>query len=441
MKKRQTWGMAILLGCLILPCGALVRATDETLILIAEENKVKAELSPPDNTDIVSLQLSFQIDMPAEDAEKGQVSFEFDSGIDSGVKQYRYRPETGVLTVYISGREALFAAEKLNDKQALTLGNVVLEPNVTADVRVREGSLVTMVNDAFDLQRETLISSGAHVDAKGGNTEQPGQDNVEDWRPVEDVVNPGGAEENPGGAQNPGGTQTPGSAGENPGGADINPGGAQDPGNVDITPGDGQDPGSADVVPDGAQSGGSNGVWYPQQGGENIARPEDARPEGGWTGYRPTPENTVPADSGPATEPVTSTPVVQQPSVVPSGGRGILSAYKQLNQGGGTAGTEAAPPVLEAEETVRNLEENGEKDTAPEEVHQPQNSVPNRGQMILRVEKPKRPQIGTVAKVLLGAGLSALLALGVGMALIMIGDHRKRMRRLQRLHNKRKRQF
>lgn len=55
--------------------------------------------------DTTSLKVSFKLTSDA--LEKAEVSFSFDQGVTSSIREYRYHPDTGILTIYISGTEAI----------------------------------------------------------------------------------------------------------------------------------------------------------------------------------------------------------------------------------------------------------------------------------------------------------------------------------------------
>ena len=101
-----------------------VKAAEDTVSLQPDGNQVEAtlEFASDPKTDpvdeILSLQLSFQVKAENGSLGKDDVSFIFDSGIQSVVKESRYHADTGILNIYISGTKNLASLENL------TLGRV-----------------------------------------------------------------------------------------------------------------------------------------------------------------------------------------------------------------------------------------------------------------------------------------------------------------------------
>lgn len=172
---------------LLRPSGNKASVVLETDDMQSEEGKIKDE--------IVSLQISFQIETKAGDSQKNQVAFDFDKSITSAVKQYRYHKDTGILNVYVAGKEDLCQAEQLS------LGSIILnsdqENGTAASVKIVEQSLIT-VNKAFDKQT-SMLGTGT-LDAKadlivgnGGEAPKPPEDDKTEETPPsggEDSENP-----------------------------------------------------------------------------------------------------------------------------------------------------------------------------------------------------------------------------------------------------------
>ncbi len=131
----------------------------ETVSLESEGDKIKATLELPETSkeEIVALQLSFQIE--PEQGSVSDVSFEFDPGISgSAVTQYRYQQESGILNIYISGKNDIYG-----DQKTITLGKVVVNSNGNTSVRVEKDSFKT-VNKAFDkYEGEVNIGNGGQI--------------------------------------------------------------------------------------------------------------------------------------------------------------------------------------------------------------------------------------------------------------------------------------
>lgn len=131
----------------------------ETVSLESEGDKIKATLELPEASkdEIVALQLSFQIE--PEQGSVSDVSFEFDPGISgSAVTQYRYQEESGILNIYISGKDNIYG-----DQKTITLGKVVVNSNGNTSVRVEKDSFKT-VNKAFDkYEGEVNTGNGGQI--------------------------------------------------------------------------------------------------------------------------------------------------------------------------------------------------------------------------------------------------------------------------------------
>ena len=156
MIKKLIQGVGVTAVCLqlaLLP----IKAADPAVSLTKDGNNIRADLELTEstkNSDVVSLKLSFEVDKKPSESD---VRFEFDNGIASQVKEYRYHPESGRLNIYISGDKKLFEEEA--DK--FTLGTVVFSNNVKgATVSVVTDSFVT-VNDAFHMEEIKLPESSA----------------------------------------------------------------------------------------------------------------------------------------------------------------------------------------------------------------------------------------------------------------------------------------
>ncbi|MDO4262148.1 MAG: hypothetical protein Q4C82_08720 [Eubacteriales bacterium] len=160
MRKRiwQSMGAA-LLGCLLLALP--VQAAPQGEVSWSAEDGAQAVLAWPEDAEeeIRSLQLSFEI----ENAGNAKISFAFDEGITSKVKEYRY--QNGTLTVYVAGSENLRTAE------TLTLGEVKAEAagaeTVTVKVTPKADSL-RLVNGASSMEDFALESVvGTEITAEG----------------------------------------------------------------------------------------------------------------------------------------------------------------------------------------------------------------------------------------------------------------------------------
>lgn len=157
MVKKWIKRMGLAAGC-ILAYALPAYAAGESVSLEAKGNEAVVSLELPaegvsDNETANYDRIhSLQLGMKITSGSREHISFVFDEGITSDVKEYRYQQETGSLNVYISGQQNLFENEK-NEK--LIIGKVVLDSkagnNAAASVQVVEDSLKT-VNAAYNMQ-------------------------------------------------------------------------------------------------------------------------------------------------------------------------------------------------------------------------------------------------------------------------------------------------
>ena len=147
-----------------IPANPVIAAAKTAAVtLTVEGNEVKVALELPSEAqegqsnydETKSLQLGFQVNILRGEGEKYRLSFVFDNEITSSVKQFSYQEETGLLQIYLSGEQDLYAGS------GITLGRIVVEStgnsDVTASIRVAENSLKT-VNDAFELQEQPFTA-------------------------------------------------------------------------------------------------------------------------------------------------------------------------------------------------------------------------------------------------------------------------------------------
>ena len=131
---------AAVLLALILPAAAL--DADPAVTMTAEGDRAAVTLTLPDDQaeGVTSLRLSFDV----QTGREADVSFAFDGSLKSTVQQARYNAAAGRLTVYLSGREALFT------DGTLSLGEIRLSgtQNLTATVSLGENAL-ELANGAY----------------------------------------------------------------------------------------------------------------------------------------------------------------------------------------------------------------------------------------------------------------------------------------------------
>lgn len=192
--KRQIKNIVVLLSFILFTLP--VRAAEDTITLTsltsltsltAEDNKVEAVLiqgtGEAGAEEIISLQLSFQIDSANNKLKQNEVSFEFGSSVVSAVKEYRYQPETGILNIYISGNEHITGKENISGE--IPLGKVVISSKADAGiytVKVKDNSLRT-VNGAFYMDVPDIYAQ-TEEKVQIGSTEEGKEDTDEkddDW--------------------------------------------------------------------------------------------------------------------------------------------------------------------------------------------------------------------------------------------------------------------
>lgn len=168
--NRLIGGTGIFAAC-FLCWGIRSCALEQDVILKPEDDKVKVSIGGAEDT-VISMRLSLEVEVTEGNAD---VSFEFDPGVESTVKQYRYEKETGILNLYVSGN----TKQKIFQTEEFCLGRVVLDPgtgeSAVAAVRVTEDSLET-VNDAYDRQRVRVNASPEQKISVGMKEDDPEPD-------------------------------------------------------------------------------------------------------------------------------------------------------------------------------------------------------------------------------------------------------------------------
>lgn len=174
-----------------------VRATEkETVSLTNVDGQIEATLElpveeKPDGTitppeDIVAIQLSFQIS-GSGNIGKEDVSFEFGSGIPAGaIQEYRYQEDTGVLNIYISGKENIYSNKNIS------LGKVIVNSDEKTTVKVVKNSFKT-VNRAHGMyEGEVNTGDGGQTVGNGSLGGGSSDDDVgEIMKPPEETKKPG----------------------------------------------------------------------------------------------------------------------------------------------------------------------------------------------------------------------------------------------------------
>lgn len=170
-----------------------VRATEkESVSLTNVDGKVEATLELPGEAaeEIVALQLSFQIKTEEGTIQREDISFDFDTGFSgTAIKEYHYQEDTGILSIYISGKEDLYSGKSLNQAQnpEIPLGKVVVNSDRTASVKVVKNSFKT-VNKAHGMYEGEVNAGDGGETVNNGSTDGGANDGPEDG---EEMVSPG----------------------------------------------------------------------------------------------------------------------------------------------------------------------------------------------------------------------------------------------------------
>ena len=122
--------------------------------------------------EITAVSLSFQVNVTSGTSDKTSVWFAFDNSLPANIQEYRYNASTGRLTLYLSGKDALFK------ESSSLLGNIKAssqEGGVTLSVEPIADSL-KLVNTAHEtMNAPTMDGSGAVelVVGDGGENAKP----------------------------------------------------------------------------------------------------------------------------------------------------------------------------------------------------------------------------------------------------------------------------
>lgn len=146
-----------------------VKAADDSVALQVNGNKVEATFQSGTASgaqeEILSLQLSFALTSKEGKPKKNEVTFEFNSAIQSVVAESRYQESTGVLNIYVSGSSNILTGDETS------LGKVIFSPSAETaqySVKVVENSLKT-VNKAFYMEELPVIAPIEGNVTIGGN--------------------------------------------------------------------------------------------------------------------------------------------------------------------------------------------------------------------------------------------------------------------------------
>ena len=172
MKKRLMQGLALTLICLLAMTAPSEAALSDTILLNETDDGVEVSVKLAEKTEdtIYSLSISFQIDYTEGDGKGNGADFAFDEALRSVVQEYRYDPDDGILTLYISGRENLF------DEEELSLGTLELAEPETGTLTARigvAGNRMEMINAAHDAVSGAVSVAGSDVISLGTPVQEP----------------------------------------------------------------------------------------------------------------------------------------------------------------------------------------------------------------------------------------------------------------------------
>ena len=192
MIKKLIRGIGAMAVCLFLfPLSALAADKSVTLSETGDEVQVFVELPSETKVEpITSLQMEFQVEITQGNAEQAKAEFHFNETIKSSVKEYRYHADTGILTIYISGKNNLFS-EKYLSGQKLELGKLTVHTEDALGVKAK----ISVVKDSYHFVRkngtktetEFINAPGfAEIIVGNGGEETPTPDPEEEGNPTPD---------------------------------------------------------------------------------------------------------------------------------------------------------------------------------------------------------------------------------------------------------------
>lgn len=162
-------GAVMLAG--FLPAAFAVSSASVSMQASAEQAAATLNLSNSAQ-EITAVSLSFQVNVTSGTSDKTSVWFAFDNSLPANIQEYRYNASTGRLTLYLSGKDALFK------ENSSLLGNIKAssqEGGVTLSVEPIADSL-KLVNTAHEtMNAPTMDGSGAVelVVGDGGENTKP----------------------------------------------------------------------------------------------------------------------------------------------------------------------------------------------------------------------------------------------------------------------------
>lgn len=162
-------GAVMLTG--LLPAAFAVSSASVSMQASAEQAAATLNLSNSAQ-EITAVSLSFQVNVTAGTADKTSVWFAFDNSLPANIQEYRYNASTGRLTLYLSGKNALFK------ENSSLLGNIKAssqESGVTLSVEPIADSL-KLVNTAHETINAPTMDGNSVVElvvGDGGENAKP----------------------------------------------------------------------------------------------------------------------------------------------------------------------------------------------------------------------------------------------------------------------------
>lgn len=153
-----------------LVCGAVMLAgfipaafavSSASVSMQATSDQAATTLNLSDSAqEVTAVSLSFQVNVTAGSSEKASVWFAFDSGLPANIQEYRYNAQTGRLTLYLSGKGALF------QQDSTLLGSIKASTQdatgLTVSVQPISDSL-KLVNTSSEVMNAPAIDTGSVV--------------------------------------------------------------------------------------------------------------------------------------------------------------------------------------------------------------------------------------------------------------------------------------
>lgn len=153
-----------------LVCGAVMLAgfipaafavSSASVSMQATSDQAATTLNLSDSAqEVTAVSLSFQVNVTAGSSEKASVWFAFDSGLPANIQEYRYNAQTGRLTLYLSGKDALF------QQDSTLLGSIKASTQdatgLTVSVQPISDSL-KLVNTSSEVMNAPAIDTGSVV--------------------------------------------------------------------------------------------------------------------------------------------------------------------------------------------------------------------------------------------------------------------------------------